>query len=71
MDLAYRYGEVNSVAVVYKGASSDIQTHTIRLKYGSKLQIHDSNLQLIDQPDLSNLPKTPLDHRNEVCMGLT
>ena len=71
MDLTYIDGEGNSVAVVYKGASSDSLTHTIRLEYGSKLHIRNSNLQLIDQPDLSNFPKTPLEYRNEVETGLT
>ena len=52
MDLTYRDGKGNSVAVFYKGAIYDILTHTIRLEDGSKLQFHESNLQLIDQPDL-------------------
>ena len=64
MDLTYCDGIVNIVAVFYEGASADILTHTIHIEYRSKLQIHDSNLQLIDQLDFSNLPKTPLDYRN-------
>ena len=71
MDLTYRDGKVKSVALVYEGASADILIHTIRMEYGSKLQIHNSNLQLIDQPGFSHLPKTPLDYRNEVGTGLT
>ena len=59
------------MAVIYKEASDDSMTHTLRLEDGSKLQIHDINLQLIDQNDFSNFPKTPLDYRNEVGMGLT
>ena len=66
MGLTYRYGKGNIVAWFYKGASDDSITHTRRLEDGSKLQIHDSNLQLIYQPDLSKLPKTPLGHSNEV-----
>ena len=46
-------------------------THTIRLADGSKLPIHDSNLQLLDQPDFSNIPNTPLEYRNEVGVGLS
>ena len=71
MDLKYCDGKGNSVAGVYEGASSDILTHKIRLEDGSKLHIHDINLQLIDQPDFSNFPKTPMDYRNEVGTGLT
>ena len=71
IDLKYCDVMINSVAVVYKGASADSLTHNIRLEVGSKLQIHDSNLQLIDKPDFSNLPKNPLDYRNEVGPGLT
>ena len=37
----------------------------------SEPPIHDSNLQLLNQPDFSNIPKTPLDYRNEVGTGLT
>ena len=59
------------MAVVYEGDSSDSLTHTIRLEDESKLQIHDINLLLIDQPDLSNFPKIPLDYRNDVGTGLT
>ena len=59
MELTYRDGEGKSVAVVYEGPSANSLTHTIRLEDRSKLQFHDSNLQLIDQPDLSNLPKLP------------
>ena len=71
MDLKYRDGEGKSVVVVYEGDSADSLAHTIILEYSSKLQIHNNNLQLIDQPDLSNFPKTPLDYRNEVGTGLT
>ena len=71
MDLTYRDGMGKNLAVVYEGASDYILTHTIRLEDGSKLQVHDINLQLIYQPDLLNLHKTPLDYRNEVGTGLT
>ena len=71
MNLTYRDGKGKSVAVVYKVTSADSLTHTIRLEDGSNIQIHDINLQLIDQPDFSNFPKTPLDYRNWVGTGLT
>ena len=71
IDLTYfdRMGKI--VAVVCDVPSADILTHTIRLEDGLKIQIRDSNLQLFDQLYLSNLPKTPLDYRNEVGMGIT
>ena len=71
MDFTYRDGNRKSVSVVFKGDISDSLTHTIRLEDGSKLHIHDSNLQLIDQPDFLNLRKHPLDYRNDVGTGLT
>ena len=71
MDLTYCEEMGKSVAVFYEGASSDSLTHTLFLEDRSKLQIHDSNLQLIDKTDLSNLPKTPLEYRNEVGTVLT
>ena len=69
-DLEYCDRIVNSVAKVYEGSSADGLTHTINLEDGSKLQIHNINFQLIDQPNLLNYTKTPLDYRNEVGMGL-
>ena len=71
MDLAHRDGKGNNDAVVYEGASADGLTHTIRLANGTELAVHDSNLQLLDQPDFSNIPKTPLEYRNEVGKGLS
>ena len=50
-DLTYCDRLGNIVAVFYEGASADNLTHTIRLEDGSNLQINDSNLQLIYQPD--------------------
>ena len=67
----YRDGKGNNVAVVYEGASADNLTHTICQGDGTKLQVHDSNLHLINQPDFENIPKTPLDYRNEVGQGLS
>ena len=64
IDLTYCEIMGKSVAVVCKGSSSGSLTHTIRLEDKSNIQIHDRNLQIIDQPDFSNLPKTPLDYRN-------
>ena len=71
MDLASHDRMGKSVAVVYEVASADILKRTICLEDGSKLQIHNINLRLIDQPDLSNSPKIPLDYRNELGTGIT
>ena len=58
-------------AVAYKGAIPDDKSHTVRTKDGSKFVVHDSNLQLLNQPDFANIPKNPLDYRNKVVTGLT
>jgi len=71
MSLVYKDGEGNNEAVVYEGASPDGMTHTIRKKDGTKIAVHDSNLQFLLQPDLSNLPSTPLDYCKEVGKGLS
>ena len=57
MDLVYFDGKGNNLAVVYEGASANGLLHTIRLEDGTKLDVHDSNLQLLDQPYFSNIPK--------------
>ena len=71
MDLVYRDGKGNNVTAVYEGASTDGLTHTVRLENGKKIDVHDSNLQLLNQPDFANIPKTPLDYRNEVGNGIS
>ena len=71
MDIVYCDGKVNTVAVVYEGDSANGLLHTIRLEDVNKLYVHDSNLQLLDQPDFSNIPKTTLNYRNEVGTGLS
>ena len=71
MNLLYCCVNKESETVVYEGASADGLLHTIRLKYNTKLSFYDSNLQLLDQPNFSNMPNTPLDYRKEVGTGLT
>ena len=71
MDIVYCDGTGKNVPVVYKGASANSLKHIIRLKDGARLDTNDSNLQLIDQPNFSNIPKTPLNYRNEVGTGLS
>ena len=45
--------------------------HTIRLSDSSKIAVHNSNLELLDQPNFSNIPITHLDYINEVGTRLT
>ncbi len=71
MSLLYKDGKGNNKAVVYEGASPDGRSHTVRLKDGSKVITPDSHLRLHDQPDLSNIPSTPLDYCKEIGVGLS
>ena len=71
MNLVYKDGKGNSEAVVYEGESANGLNHIIRRKDGTKLLVPDSNLELLHQMSLSNLPQTPLDYCREVGKGLT
>ena len=51
MDLSYRNGTGKHVTAFYEGASANGLIETIRLEDGARLNTHDSNLQLLDQPD--------------------
>ena len=71
MDLFYCDGAGKNISAVYEGYSANVLKQTIRLEDSARLDTNDSNLQLLDQPDFSNIPKTPLDYRNEVGSGLS
>ena len=71
MNLVYRCGHGKNGPVVYKGSSADGIMHTICLADGSNISVHDNNLQLLEHHDIFNIPKTPLDYRNEVGTGST
>ena len=71
MELTYNDGQGEIQAVAYGGASADGKSHIVRTKDGSKFVVHDSNLQLLNQPDFANIPNNPLDYRNEMGTGLT
>ena len=71
MDLFYRNVAGKNISEVYEGDSANGIKHTIHLEDGARLDTNDSNLQLLDQPDFSNIPKTPLDYRNEVGSGIS
>ena len=64
MDLMYHDVKGNNIPVVYEEASANVLLHTTRFKDGVKLTVHNSNLQLLDQPNFLNIPKTRLDYRN-------
>ena len=57
--------------VVYKRADASKNLHTIWLQDGSRLDVHQAHIKLLEQPDFSNIPRTPLDYRNEVGTGLS
>ena len=69
--LSYHDGKGMAETVVYEGASTDSMSHRIRRHYGTCLTVHDSYLRLKLQPDLSNIPSTPLAFRNEVDVGIS
>ena len=71
MNLLYCCGNKEIETVVYEGASADGLLHTIRLEDNTQISVYDSNLQLLDQTNFSNMPNTPLYYRNEVGTGLT
>ena len=51
MDLSYCDGTGKNVTAVYEGASANGLMQTIRLEDGARLNTHDINLQLVEQPD--------------------
>ena len=71
VDLFYRDRAGNNISAVYEGDSANSLNHTIRLEDGARLDTNDSHLQMLDQQDFSNIPKTPLDYINEVGSGIS
>ena len=71
MELTYNDGQGKIRAVAKEGASADRKSHTVHTKEVSRFVVHNSNLELLNQPDFANIPKTPIDYRNEVVTGLT
>ena len=70
-NLIYKYRKGGNEAVVYEGASADGLVHPVCSKYGSKHMVYYSNIYILNQSDLSNIPSTPLDYRNKVSKGLS
>ena len=71
MSLSYFDGKGKAEIVVYEGAPPYGLYHTVRKEDGTRLIVHDSNLHLKIQPDLSNIPSTPLASRNKVNKGIS
>ena len=71
IDLIYCNVQGKHIPVLYERDSADVFLHTACFEDGTKLTVHDSNLLLLNQPDFSNMPKTPLDYRNEVGTSLS
>jgi hypothetical protein len=69
--LVYIDGKGSSKTVVYEGATPDGLHHTIRQKDGTKLNVRNFHLWIKHQPDLSNIPSTPLEYCKEVGRGIT
>ena len=70
-DLWYNDGAGNRVMAVCEGETVDGSKHAIRLQDGTRLKVDGAHLQLLEQPDFSNIPKTPLEYRNEVGSGIS
>ena len=70
MNLIYQSVQGNNIPVVYKGSIAGVFLHASRFEDGAKLTAHDSNLQLLDQRNFLNMPKTQFEYRNEVVTRL-
>jgi hypothetical protein len=67
MELIYKDGQGTNSPVVYEGAVDDGLFHRIRKEDGSTVDVDASHLLMMhQQPDLTNVPSTPLDYQKEV-----
>ena len=66
IDLLYKYVNGNNDTVVYEGASFDVVNNAVGNQYDTNLTTLESHLQVLDQPNLCNIPSTPLDYCKEV-----
>ena len=66
MELIYKDGAGMNLPVVYEGAESNGLIHRIRFDDGHTESVDASHLQLLHQPDLTNIPSTPMDYQREV-----
>jgi hypothetical protein len=71
MNIIFKDGTGNSEQVVYKGATASGLKHIIRLIDGSQSHIDQSHLSCINQIGFENIPQTPLDYCQELCIGIS
>ena len=69
--LLFKDGKGENELVVYEGATLDDKFHTICKADGTKIVTPESHLRIMSQPDLSNIPTTPLDYCKEVKLGIS
>jgi hypothetical protein len=70
-DVLFTDGKGSQARVVYEGAMPDGLWHTLCRDHGSRIVTPASHVSLLDQPDFSNVPSTPLDYRREVGIGIS
>ena len=61
-DVLFTDGKGSQARVVYKGATPDGLWHTLCRDDGSRIVTPASHVSLLDQPDFSKVPSTPLDY---------
>jgi hypothetical protein len=70
-DVLFTDGKGSQARIVYEGATPDGLWHTLHRDDGLRIVTPASHVSLLDQPDFSNVPSTPLDHRREVGIGIS
>ena len=69
MELTCKDGSGSNESVVYEGATKKGMMHRVRKADGTTVEVDESQLLQIHQPDLTNIPSTPLDYQKEVNIG--
>ena len=70
MELTYKDGKGSYSAVVYEVATErEDSMHKIRQADGTSIVVDESRLLKLHQPDLTNIPSTPLDYQQEIKNG--
>ena len=61
-DMINKDGNGNNKTVVYKGAFFDGMNHTIHKQEDTNLTTLEYHLRVLDQPEMCNIPSTPIDY---------
>ena len=69
MELSYKDGQGSSYPVVYEGACKENKMHEVKKEDGSTMVVDESQLLQMHQPDLTNIPSTPLEYQKEIENG--